>query len=117
MSARLTAHGGTRDATETASKVWFKNFGYYAIWFVIWGGLFSFLQPVTTEQMAGRTFWAVKVQQASLGAGFGVVCAIVFTLLQNGLNQARRKWLSWVLAIGTWFTINLALAFAAGRFG
>lgn len=105
------------DASDKAPRVWFKNFGYYVIWFVIWGALFSFLQPVTTEQMAGTSFWAVNVQQALLGAGFGVICAMAFTILQNGMNQARRKWLSWVLAIGTWITLNFALALATGRFG
>src|SRR5438309_10103170 len=105
------------DATESPRKPWFKDSGHYVIWFVIWGALFSFLQFVPSEQIAGTTFWAVKVQQALLGAGFGVVCAIVFTILQNGVNAARRKWLSWVLAIGTWVTINLSLAYATGRFG
>lgn len=105
------------DTSDTAPRVWLKDFAYYVIWFVLWGALFSFLQPVTTEQMAGTSFWAVKVQQAMLGAGFGVICAIAFTILQNALNQARRKWLSWVLAIGTWVTINLALALVMGRFG
>jgi nitrate reductase gamma subunit len=103
--------------TDAAPRVWLRNFGHYTIWFVTWGALLSFLQPVTTDQMAGTSFWAVKVQQAMLGAGFGVICAIAFTLLQNGLNQSRRKWISWLLAIGTWLTMNLALAFAMGRFG
>jgi len=99
-----------------AKKQWFKDFGYYTIWFVVWGALFSFLQFVTTEQMAATTFWAVKIQQAILGAGFGVICAIIFTILQNGINAQRRKPLSWVLAIGTWIFINLLLAVAMGRF-
>jgi len=105
------------EANNAARRVWFKDFTYYAIAFVIWGAVFSFLQPVASEQQAGTTFWAVKVQQALLGAGFGVVCAIAFTVLQNGINQARRKWLSWVMAIGTWVVVNLALAYATGRFG
>ena len=54
---------------------------------------------------------------ALIGAGFGVVCAVVFTLLQNAVNVARRKWLSWLLAIGTWVAMNLLLAYATGRFG
>lgn len=105
------------DASNTTSRIWFKDFAYYVVWFVLWGALFSFLQPVTTEQMAGTSFSAVKVQQAMLGAGFGVICATVFTILQNRLNHLRRKWVSWVLAIGTWVAINFALAFAMGRFG
>ena len=102
------------DTIDAAPRAWLKDFGHYAIGFVVWGALLSFLQPVTTAQ---TSFWAVKGLQAVLGAGFGVICAIAFTLLQNGLNQARRKAISWVLAIGTWSTMNLALAFAMGRFG
>jgi hypothetical protein len=105
------------ESTEVVTtKQWLRNFGYYTTWFVVWGALFSFLQPVTPEQMAGTTFWAVKIQQAVLGAGFGVICAIVFSILQNSINGQRRKWLSWVLAIGTWISINLLLAVAMGRF-
>lgn len=102
------------DTIDAAPRAWLKDFGHYAIGFVVWGALLSFLQPVTTAQ---TSFWAVKGLQAVLGAGFGMICAIAFTLLQNGLNQARRKAISWVLAIGTWSTMNLALAFAMGRFG
>jgi hypothetical protein len=97
-------------------RVWFRDFGYYATWFVIWGALLSVLQPVTSEQMAGTGFWAVKVQQALLGVGFGVICAAVFAVLQNGLNVTRRKPLSWVLAIASWIGVGLLLAFATGRF-
>jgi hypothetical protein len=105
------------DASDTTHRIWFKDFAYYALWFLIWGALFSFLQPVTTEQMAGTSFWSVKMQQSMLGLGFGAICAIAFTILQNNFNNARRKWLSWILAIGTWVIINLALAYATGRFG
>ena len=105
------------ETTDVPKREWFRNFGYYVIWFVIWGGLFSFLQPVSSDQLAGTTFWAVKVEQALIGAGFGVACAAVFTLLQNAANVARRKWLSWLLAITTWVSMNLLLAYATGRFG
>ena len=105
------------ESTEAVrNKQWFKNFGYYTIWFVVWGALFSFLQPVTSEQTAGTAFSAVTIQRTLLGAGFGVICAIVFSILQNGINGRRRKWLSWLLAIGTWISINLLLAVAMGRF-
>jgi nitrate reductase gamma subunit len=105
------------ETTESSKKLWFKGFGHYVLWFVVWGSLLALLQPVTTGQMAGTTFWAIKVQQALLGAGFGVACAIAFVLLQNGLNATRRKWLSWALAISTWLAVGVLLAYATGRFG
>lgn len=98
------------------NKRWFKYFGYYTTWFVLWSVLFSFTHLVTPEQTAGTTFWAVKIQQAIFGAGFGVICAIVFSVLQNGINAQRQKWLSWILAIGTWISIQLLLAVAMGGF-
>ena len=94
-----------------------SSFRHYTTWFVIWGALFSFLQPVTVEQMTGTSFWMVKLQQALLGIEFGVVCGSIFTLFQNQINPARRKWLSWVLAIITWIAINAALVLATGRIG
>lgn len=103
------------EITEAATKQWFKSFGYYAIWFVLWGALFSFLQPVGSEQLVNTTFWAVKIQQAVLGAGYGVICAIAFTILQNGINGRRRKWVSWLLAIGVWASINVLLTLVMSR--
>ena len=97
--------------TAVAKKAWSKDLGYYTVWFVIWGAVFSILQPTTGHEPSG-----FLVQKVVLGAGFGVVCALVFTTLQNGLNTARRKWLSWAFAIVTWVSINLGLAMATGRF-
>ena len=100
---------------NTDSKMlWFRDLGHYAIWFVVWGALLAFLQPATSQQMSGTGFWSVKVQHALLGAGFGVLCAGAFAVLQNGLNGTRRKWLSWLLAIATWLGVSLVLAFATG---
>jgi hypothetical protein len=103
--------------SDVVPRIWFKDFTYYAICFVIWGTVFSFLQFVTSEQLAGTNFWAVKVQQAILGGGFGVICAMLFTVIQNGINRARTKLLSWILAIITWLAVSLLVSFSAGRFG
>ena len=105
------------DTTDTVRRVWLKDFEYYAIWFFIWGGLFSSLQPVTSEQMEDIGFWSVKVQQTLLGLGFGLICAAVFSVLQNGINPWRKKRLSWILAIGTWLVMSLALPYVVGRVG
>jgi nitrate reductase gamma subunit len=102
------------ETAEASKRLWFKDFGHYVLWFVVWGSLLASLQPVI---VAGTTFWALKVQQALLGAGFGVACAIAFVLLQNRLNATRRKWLSWVLAISTWLGVGVLLGYTTGRFG
>ena len=53
---------------------------------------------------------------ALISAGFGVVCAIAFAPLQNGLNRERRWWLSAVLVFVAVAVVNLLIAYATGRF-
>jgi hypothetical protein len=105
------------DVTDAVPRGWLKDFGYYAIWFAVWGGLLSAFQPVTAEQMEGIGFWSVKVQQMLVGVFFGLICTMGFTLVQNGINQARRRCLSWFLAIGTWIVMSLLLPRAIETFG
>ncbi len=105
------------DLTDRAPRVWLRGFGYYAIWFVIWGGLFSSLQPVTAEQMEDIGFWSVKVQQVLVALLFGLLCTVAFTFLHNGVNQARKRWLSWLLGVGTWMIMSLMLPYTVERFG
>jgi hypothetical protein len=84
--------------------------------FVGWSALFSFIESVTPQEMVGSSFWAIKTQQVVLGVGFGIICAFIFTLLQNTINSSHREWLSIFLAIATWLCIKLLIAFAMGEF-
>jgi len=104
------------DQMKAESRNWFKDFGNYAGWFVIWGALFASAFPVTAARLNGTSFWAVKADQALLGAGFGIVCALTFTLLQNGFNRARTKSISWIFAIGSWAVISMCIALASELF-
>ena len=61
----MRATGGAQESS------WFTNFGYYAFWFLLCGGLFWLLQPVYSDQMPGYSFWTVKILQAMLGMGVG----------------------------------------------
>ena len=99
-------------ATDAANagptpRVWLKDLGQYVIWFAIWGTLFSVLRLLRQSDGVG-----FRLGLAALGAVFGAVCGLVFTLLQNGFNQRRRKWLSWLLAIGTWLIVNFVVTYA-----
>jgi hypothetical protein len=107
------AHQGDNMETTANPPVWFKDLGYYAVWFVVLGAVLASMQHFPSD--AGG-FLAVKVEHALLGAGFGVVCAAAFSALQNGLNATRRKWLSWVLAIATWLGVSVLLAWVTGSF-
>ena len=100
---------------RTPKRIWFKSFAHYAFWFVLWGGLFWLLQPTYPDEMAHAGFWTAKGVQALLGMGVGAISAVVFTLLQNAINQSRNKWVSWLFAIGTWGTFNITPALLTGR--
>jgi hypothetical protein len=104
------------DPTHKASRNWFKDFGDYVTWFVVWGALFAFVQPVATTSVKGTNLWTIKFHQAIFGAGFGVVCALLFTFLQNGFNRSRTKSISWIFAIGCWAVISMIIALVTGRF-
>jgi len=51
------------------------------------------------------------------GMAFGLVCAVVFAILQNTFNQNRIKWHSWLLAIATWIVVSFSFGLALGKFG
>ncbi len=94
-----------------ASKDLLKDFGYYARWFSIWAVLFNFVQPVAGE----GNFWGLKLVASLYAVGFGVSCAAVFSVLQNSMNSARRKWLSWIFAILIWVSAGAIVALSTGR--
>ena len=90
--------------TAPASRVWFRDFAYYALRWTIIVGVLSALNPVyDIPTDASGLFWQIKLQQLLMGLGWGFLAALVFTLAQNGLNTQRRKPVSWMLAIGIWF--------------
>ena len=95
------------------TKSLMKNWKHYMFWWCIWMGLGGMTQPVATED---GTFWMVKAIQLAWGVAFGMVCAIIFTIGQNTLNVARKKWLSWVIALVVWMGMKFAVAGATGQF-
>ncbi|HXH65071.1 MAG TPA: hypothetical protein VNH42_06165 [Mariprofundaceae bacterium] len=103
--------------TTTRPREWFRDFDHYAMWFAFWGTLFFFVQPVTADQVKDAGLWTVKAHQAAFGTGFGIVCALAFTILQNGFNRSRTKSISWIFAIGSWAVISMFVALVRGRFG
>lgn len=92
---------------------WFKDAGDYAGWYMLWGVVFACLQPVAPGT---ASLWAAKLHQALFGAGFGLSCAMVYLVLQNGFNRPRTKSISWIFAIGCWAVLSMAVALTLGRF-
>ena len=101
---------------STTSKHWFNGFKYYVIWFVIVCELFPFPELYLFGHSARKdiVYWYIRFVQLIAGAVFGVVTATVFTELQNGLNESRRTWVTWVLAVVTWAAAVQALSMLTG---
>lgn len=78
----------------------------YLAWWCLFGVVAGSLMPVVSDDGA---FWAVKSQQATSGLIFGLLCAVVFTLAQNALNQARKRWLSRLLVFSVWMGMKFAM--------
>lgn len=69
--------------------------------------LFGFLAGVATPVATGDgDYGFVKAIQIANGLFFGLVCAVVFTLLQNRLNAGRSRGRSWAILIGTWMGVK-----------
>jgi hypothetical protein len=105
------------DPTHKATRNWFKNADYYVGWYVFWGMIFSLVLPVATNQGGTHAYWTAKVHHAMYGAGFGLACALMFTILQNGFNRSRTKSISWIFAIGSWAVLSMLVALTTGIFG
>jgi hypothetical protein len=83
-----------------------RDFGHYARWWCFWLGLAAFL-----TYTPGDAFAMAKLLQLAFGLTQGLICALIFTALQNRFNGQRQKPKSWLLAIGTLLAVNFA-AFA-----
>jgi hypothetical protein len=102
---------------KAAPRAWFKDFDSYAGWYTAWGALFALIQPVTAARLKDTVLWVAKFHQTIFGAAFGIACALMFTILQNGFNRSRTKSISWIFAIGSWAVLNMAVVLATGHFG
>lgn len=79
---------------------------YYLRW-TIFGFFAGALQPVLNDDGG---FWTIKLWQALSGVPFGIVCAVMFTFLQNKINQQRMKYKTWGLLFVTWMVIKFVFA-------
>ncbi len=99
------------DSTLAPKQGMLRDWGYYSLW---WGLIFTILGSLMYRDGPQDQFLNPALQQALFGLAFGLVCALVFTLVQNGVNKERRKVKSWILAVLIWIVMRLAWLFAAG---
>lgn len=84
--------------------LWTRWWGYLVRW-LVFGLVIHIFLPVPEGD---GYFWAQKLDQALLGLVFGLVCAVVFTVVENKLNTPRVKWKTWGLVIATWLFVKTA---------
>jgi uncharacterized membrane protein len=90
-----------------------RDWGYYSLWWAVVFAIVAIangLQPLS----ALNHFWSAKLEQLVWGAWFGLVCAFLFTIVQNGLNKSRSKVRSWIFALVIWVAMKLGLTFVLG---
>jgi hypothetical protein len=74
-----------------------------------------YFRTATRSDLPGTSsLRGLLVQRVILYGLSGVLFAIAFTLLQNGLNRERRWWLSVVLVLVTVAGVNLLVSLATG---
>ncbi|WP_457097885.1 hypothetical protein [Lysobacter sp. P5_B9] len=83
----------------------FFQFPTYLWRWVIFGAIGGLAIPVATSD---GDYGLVKVWQIGFGVFFGLVCAVVFTSLQNTFNKSRSRGVSWAILIGTWLGVKFA---------
>lgn len=88
---------------EVGHGLWTRWWGYLVRW-LAFGLVVHLLVPV---ENASQSVWPEKLQQALIGLGFGLVCAVVFTLAENALNRQRQSWKTAVLVVVTWFAVKV----------
>lgn len=99
------------NATTASPSLFFRFITYMWRW-LLFGAIGGLVTPVVGPSADGSMpdgyFGQVKMLQIGFGIFFGLICAIVFTLLQNTLNKSRKRGISWAILIFTWLAVKFA---------
>jgi hypothetical protein len=93
---------------ETPPAAGWGEFGRYALYWTVLGGVGGLFTPVIDEAALDQ-FWWTKLDQVLSGIVFGLFCFAAFAALQHFLNAKRRRWLTWTLALSTWMGMKVVL--------
>ena len=90
------------------SGLWTRWRGYTARWL-----LFGLLIHVFGQVPDGaEPWWQGKVYLAALGLLFGLACALLFTLAENGWNTRHQRWKTWALVFASWLVVKVVFVSA-----
>lgn len=87
---------------QVGTGLWTRWWGYLIRW-LVFGVVVGLFQPVQEDP---AHYWELKAIQAALGVLFGVVAAVVFTVVENKFNTPRVKWKTWGLVMLTWLVVK-----------
>ena len=85
---------------------WTRWWGYLARW-LLFGLAIGLFSPVVDGP---EPWWQRKIYQVLVQLGFGLACALVFTLAENAFNTPRVQWKSWAIVLGTWLLVQVVYA-------
>ena len=85
---------------------WTRWWGYLARW-LLFGLAVGAFAPVVDGP---EPWWQRKLYQVLVQLGFGLACAVVFTLAENALNTPRVQWKSWLIVAATWLLVQVVYA-------
>lgn len=86
----------------------FKYFDYYLIRWALFGAIGGLTTPVLDPL---DMFWTIKGYQLINGLMTGFICAVIFTPIQNNLNNERSKYKTWLYAFLIWTLFKFAAAY------
>nr|WP_315848160.1 hypothetical protein [uncultured Rhodoferax sp.] len=87
---------------QVGAGLWTRWWGYLARW-LVFGIVVGLFQPV--DDGVGE-LWQRMSLRLALGASFGVVAAILFTMAENIFNTVRVWWKTWLLVLLTWAVVK-----------
>ena len=81
-----------QNAAAPAARVWFRDFGYYALRWTIIVGVLTALTPVydIPGDAPSSTFWQIKLQQLLLGLGWGFLASFRFIVCPSRRSKTAK---------------------------
>jgi len=99
-----------RELTIAEPSGLFSGFLYYLACWCYWGGIGGLTSPVYVADKYQS--YGVMLYQTIFGVLCGVAVSVLFTVLQNRINIARRRSVSWTTAAVLWLVARFGIAAA-----